>query len=98
MSDSDSLRPTLTSDRLSEPTDSPTLRPSDSPTLTDSLTDSRPTLDRLSTFDPHLGAPAHPRRGAFWCADGGGLSGQSGLIRLSLIQLTGNGWPLAACL
>ena len=45
MSDSDSLRPTLTSDRLSEPTDSPTLRPSDSPTLTDSLTDSRPTFD-----------------------------------------------------
>ena len=33
MSDSDSLRPTLTSDRLSEPTDSPTLRLSDSPTF-----------------------------------------------------------------
>lgn len=88
MSDSDFLRPTLTSDRLSEPTDSPTLRLSDSPTLTDSLTDSRPTLDRLSTFDPHPGAPAQPRRGAFWCADGGGLFGLGGggmgfLIRLS---------------
>ena len=51
MSDSDFLRPTLTSDRLSELTDSPTLRPTDFPTLTDSLTDSRPTLTdfRLST-------------------------------------------------
>ena len=78
MSDSDFLRPTLTSDRLSELTDSPTLRPSDSPTLTDSLTDSRSTF-RLSTFDSR--ALPHPRGGAFLCADGGGLFGLGGLIQ-----------------